>query len=68
MREPFTSWTEVLDYCRNHAWVYYHAPLDYRPAVLAVRRVFKNGKIRLQGRESGFTADAEHLSRFSRQA
>ena len=62
----FASWLAVRNYCETHAWVYYQAPLDYRPSVVAVRRVFKNGKIRLVPPSGfGFTADAGHLGRFS---
>lgn len=64
----FGCWYGVQEYCRVHAWVYYRAPLDTRPAVVAIKRVFKNGKIRLTGPSGiSFTADAGHLDRFSYQ-
>lgn len=43
----FASWLAVRHYCETHPWIYYQAPLDLSPVVATVRRVFKNGKIRL---------------------
>jgi hypothetical protein len=61
---PFTNWAQVLDAATEKAHLWYHAPLDYNPACVLVRRVFRNGKIRLQHGDCSFTADEGHLSRF----
>ena len=62
----FASWVAVIHYCGIHPWVYYHAPLDTCSVVIAVRKVYKNGKIRLTAPSGySFTADAGHLDRFS---
>jgi hypothetical protein len=62
----FVSWLAVIHYCEIHAWVYYKAPMDLSSTVVAVRRVFKNGKIRLTPPSGhSFTADRAHLDRFS---
>jgi hypothetical protein len=61
----FVSWLAVLHYAETHPWFYYHAPLDYSPVVVAVRRVFKNGKIRITRGNSSWTIDAGHLDRCS---
>lgn len=61
----FPNWLAVKHYCETHAWIYYHAPLDRHPVVVAVRRVFKNGKIRVAGPGLTFTIDKGHLDRLS---
>jgi hypothetical protein len=61
----FASWLAVIHYCETHPWIYYHAPLDLAPVVTAVRRVFKNGKIRLDYHGNRFTIDRGHLDRCS---
>jgi hypothetical protein len=61
---PFTNWAQVLDAAMEKAHLWYHAPLDYRPVYVLVRRVFRNGKIRLQHGDCTFTADEGHLPRF----
>ena len=72
---PFASWADVFLHAEKIARgtpgtvanaIWYHAPLDARPWLCEVVRVFKNGKIRirpyvLDGR--AFTVDASHLSR-----
>lgn len=63
----FSSWLAVKHYCETHAWIYYHAPMDLGSCVVAVRRVYQNGKIRLTPPSGySFTADVGHLERFSR--
>jgi hypothetical protein len=61
----FASWLAVQHYCETHAWIYYHAPMDYSPCVVAVRKVYKNGKIRIDYHGNRFTIDAGHLDRCS---
>lgn len=61
----FASWLAVIHYCETHPWIYYQTPLDTYPVVTAVRRVFKNGKIRLDYHDNRFTIDHRHLSRCS---
>lgn len=65
-RKPFSSWLDVRHYCETHAWIYYHAPMDLHPVVAAVRRIFKNGKIKLDYHGNRFTIDPGHLPRLSR--
>ena len=64
----FDSWTQLTDHVRAEYALYYHAPMDYRPArVSAVIR--KDGKLRVSPIYSDadpFTADQGHLSRFKR--
>ncbi len=62
-RMPFQSWLAVRHYAETHAWIYYHAPMDYSPVVAAVVKIFKNGKIRLDYRGHRWTIDAGHLDR-----
>lgn len=66
--ERFACWADVLTYVRNGGLLYYHAPLDIRPQTVAVPRIYKNGKLRI---DAGcgcdpFTADEGHLSRMMR--
>ncbi len=65
-RIPFASWFDVLQYCDTHAWIYYHAPMDINPVVVAVVKVFKNGKMRVDVHGNKFTIDIDHRSRCSR--
>ncbi len=53
----FNSWSEVLEYARSGAPLYYHAPLNVRPVRLG-------GVIRRTS--DPFTADKGHLDRFLR--
>ena len=62
----FASWLAVIHYCETHPWVYYHAPMDLSSTVVAVRKVYKNGKVRLTPPSGySFTADRGHVERFS---
>ncbi len=63
---PFAAWLHVRHAAETNATLYYHAPLDGGPRPVFVRRVFKNGKLRLTGGEVTFTAGAGHLGRFYR--
>jgi len=65
MRLPFACWYGVTEYCRDHAWIYYQAPLDGSPIVAAIVKVFKNGKVRLDYYGHRWTIDAGHLERLS---
>lgn len=70
--ESFTTWTDVVDYAENpnRPALYYRAPLDCRPVRVSVRRVFKNGKIRIDPMSAHadcFTADYTHLGRFLKE-
>lgn len=63
----FSSWSDVVAAARLGAPLWYHAPLDIAPRRIAVVRVFKNGKIRIDPMSAvadKFTADAGHLDRF----
>jgi hypothetical protein len=62
----FTSWLAVRHYCETHAWIYYHAPLDRTAVVVAIHRIFKNGKIRIDYHGNRLTIDPGHLDRCSR--
>lgn len=61
---PFADWQSVLERARLGWPVLYWAPLDQTPSRVQVVRVYKNGKVRLQGDDCQFTADREHLDRF----
>ena len=64
---PFDTWSDVLDAARRGDQLWYHAPLNIRPASVRVVKVFKNGSIRIDpmSRDAdNFTADKGHLSRF----
>ena len=67
--QAFDTWAGVLDHANNpnRPALYYKAPLDCRPVRVAVRRVFKNGKLRVDPMSADadcFTADYHHLGRF----
>jgi hypothetical protein len=69
--EAFASWAQLLDHVAAGYQLWYHAPMDYRPAqVSAVVR--KDGKLRctpiFTGGADPFTADLAHLERFRRVA
>lgn len=61
----FASWLAVIHYAETHPWFYYHAPLDRQPSRVTVRRVFKNGKIRIEAYGQRYTIDRDHLDRCS---
>jgi hypothetical protein len=66
MHTTFTSWPELLDHVAADYRLYYHAPMDYRPA-LVTATVRKDGKLRVTPVYSDadpFTADVAHLPRF----
>jgi len=68
--EMFASWPDVLAAARRGDRLWYQAALDVRPRAIAVDRVFKNGKIRidpLSNQADKFTADVGHLDRFRRR-
>jgi hypothetical protein len=58
------SWHDILKIAERGGRLWYQAPFNLNPVPVYVRRVFKNGKIRLWGGEVAFTADEGHLSRF----
>lgn len=63
----FETWDHVLCAARTGAQLWYHAPMDVRATRVHVRKVFKNGKIRIESRIGDgliFTVDAGHLDRF----
>jgi len=66
----YNNWNEVLAAARKQlergGYLYYRAPMDYRPSAV---RVYKNKKIRIDPEQAGydaFTADRHHLDRFVR--
>ncbi len=67
----FETWGELLAFVahgpRECETLTYKAPLDRFPFVVEVKKVFKNGKIRIHAGELKFTADAGHLDRFTLQ-
>jgi hypothetical protein len=68
--EGFATWKDVLNYAEAGGELYYHAPLNYRPKLIRVVMVYKNGKIRIDPMSSdadNFTADKHHLDRFKRK-
>jgi len=61
---PFSTWADVLTHASEGRRILYHAPLDSSPCDVRVKRVFKNGKIRVNHIISGdFTIDSGHLDR-----
>lgn len=69
--EKFATWAAVLEFVRAGGWLWYHAPMDLRPASVRVVKVYKNGKLRIDpGTPDAdcFTADAKHLDRMRRQS
>jgi hypothetical protein len=63
----FSTWAEVLDDAHKGAPLFYHAPLDVYPVRAYTVRVYKNGKIRIQGGSLTFTVDSGHLNRFRKR-
>lgn len=62
---PFASWLKVRHAAETNESLFYWAPLDHGPHRVIPRRVFKNGKVRIQaGPGMTFTADPGHLDRF----
>lgn len=67
---PFDSWSDVLEAAASGEQLYYLAPLDRHPSAVAVVKIFKNGKLRidpLSNQADRFTADSGHLARFKRR-
>jgi hypothetical protein len=67
----FSTWDEVLAAARRGEQLWYQAPLDRSPRYVAVVKVFKNGKLRIDplSRDAdNFNADAGHLLRFRKRA
>jgi hypothetical protein len=67
----FATWTELVEFAKaGSGALYYHAPLDASPRMVAVYRYYANGKLRINpysGDASHFTADAGHLDRFRKR-
>ena len=68
-----STWPALLDLAREEiarrgfALVYYKAPLDARPVMVEIVKVYKNNKVRVWPYGTGvepFTADSRHLDRF----
>jgi hypothetical protein len=71
----FETWEQVLEAARSGERLWYASPMDvasaYGRRIVAVIRVYKNGKLRIDAMSSqldNFTADAGHLYRFFRRA
>jgi hypothetical protein len=65
---PFASWSDLLSFASSQRnALFYQAPLDTAPRPVFARKLFKNGKVRIDAGEVSFTADPAHLSRFSRR-
>lgn len=62
--KTFQTWAAVVAAATRGDRLWYHAPLDLRPRMITVIKIFKNGKLRINGGECTFTADAGHLDRF----
>lgn len=65
--ERFASWADVLGDADRGRPIYYHAPLDTTPVLVVVRKIFKNGKLRLNAGYGSFTVDSSHLVRLRRR-
>jgi len=67
--QPFETWAQLLDHVNAEYTLYYHAPMDYQPA-LVIAVVRRDGRLRVTAPyalDSGsFTADVAHLPRFRR--
>jgi len=66
----FTSWSDVIAAAKRGDRLWCTAALDLYATQVIVRRVFKNGKIRvapLSNQGHPFTADSSHLGRFRRR-
>jgi hypothetical protein len=63
--EEFGSWYGLLHYLERHNnIVYYKAPMDRYAVMVVIKKVFKNGKVRVTYHDMFFTADSGHLDRF----
>lgn len=68
--EVFVSWDALLTHLRQRGegcYIWYHAPLDHKPVRVLVKKIYKNGKVRLDPchkNADAFTADEGHLDRF----
>lgn len=60
----FATWLQVRHAAETNTSLFYQAPLDIAPRPVFARKVFKNGKIRIDAGEVSFTADSGHLERF----
>lgn len=65
----FDSWAALRAHAESGAdpALFYWAPMDRFPTRVHVRRVFKNGSVRVSPGMAGanaFTSDADHLDRF----
>lgn len=67
LQNTFATWDAVVSAATAGAQLWYHAPMDIRATRVCVRKVFKNGKIRIEscvGDGLIFTVDSGHLNRF----
>lgn len=63
--QTFKSWSGLLQYLSDHNnIVYYKAPMDRYAVMVVIKKVFKNGKVRVTYHDNSFTADSGHLDRF----
>jgi hypothetical protein len=66
MLNQFKDWSDVLFYVDTRSEIlYYQAPLDTVPNICCVVKRFKNGKLRVAVGPYKFTADRDHVGRFS---
>lgn len=64
----FKSWPEVIHYAETHEYIGYHPPMDFSPTNVAVKMVYKNGKIKVHSFDLKFTIDSGHLDRMRKPA
>lgn len=68
---PFLTWEALVEFCRaNDTYnvpLFYKAPLDTHETKVAITRIYKNGKLRVEPTSTApsFKADSDHLARFS---
>lgn len=69
MYETFATWDDVLVFVKRGGWLFYHAPLDFRPSSVQASVRGKGRKIRITpgGDCDPFWADEKHLPRMRRQ-
>lgn len=70
MYESFASWAQLLDHVAGSYPLYYQAPMDHQPVLIAVKQR-QDGCLRVYPPYRGcdpFTADERHLERFWRLA
>ena len=69
MYDKYSQWIQILAEAMAGKILYYQAPLDTYPSPVVVKKVFKNGKIRLSGPPGvdNFTVDVSHTDRFRRK-